>query len=310
MIMRLNIASLAIYLFLPALQCPGEVLSYEMLAKGGIVSGFGFRRGDPLDPRGRIAAINSPSYVKPTEGLYPLDALCIGTQVDDRWVFSPVESLNSHEIINHQEKAALCWCPLAGLCISVEGDMTVSGLLRFDTFVLYENKSGELILPFLQRKYEKKDSVRLREIQLMNYRGVVEKFSTAGILNPKLHRRTRPYGMYPTDDRVGLGHPRPGLTNIFSNAKYGYHPKEIVLIAGRSGIMEKAYPLVELKRKVQEPAGSFEDRIGTQKVTVQYSHFRHWANVVVPEGQSLNVAYTYFFALVHNRPQIPIFKAN
>lgn len=310
MLMRLGIIFSAIYLLLPALESPGEALSYETLAEDGIVSGFGIGRGDPLSPRGRIAAINSPSYVKPTKGLYPRNTLCIGTQVDHGWVFSPVESLNSHEIINHEEKAALCWCPLAGLCISVEGDMTVSGLLRYDTFVLYENKSGELILPFLQRKYGKRDSVRLREIQLMNYRGVLETFPTAGILDPKMHRRSRPYGIYPTDDRVGLGHPRPGLTNIFSKAKYGYRPKEIVLVAGRNGIMEKAYPLVELKRKVQAPEGSFEDRIGEQKVTVQYSHRHQWANVVDAEGQSLNVAYAYFFALVQNLPEMPIFKAH
>jgi hypothetical protein len=309
-VMRLSIVLLAILLILPALQCPGEALTYGTLAKEGIVSGFGIQRGDPLSPRGRIPAINAPSYVAPAVGLYPRELLCIGTQVNDGWVFSPVESLNSHEVVNHQGKAALCWCPLAGLCISVEGDMTVSGLLRYDTFVLFDNETGDLIIPFLQRKRGNTDSVRLREIQLVNYRGVLEKFPTAKILDPNVHKRSQPYGSYPSDGRVGLGHARPGLTNAFSKADYGYHPKDIVLVAGRNGIIEKAYPLVELKRTVPRLGGSFKDRIGDEEVKVHYSHAHGWANVVDSKDRSLNVAYAYFFAFVQNLPDVPIFKAD
>lgn len=217
--------------------------------------------------------------------------------------------MNSHEVINHGGKAALCWCPLAGLCISVAGDMTVSGLIRYDTFVLYEEKTSDLIIPFLQHKLGNEAFVRFREIQLLNYRGVTEKFPAAMILDPHVHNRSRPYGSYPTDDSIGLGHPRPGLTNFYSKAQHGHTPKAIVLVAGREGRMEKAYPLVELKLKVPRLGGSFKDTIGDGVVTVYYSHFHRWANVVDSEEKSLNVAYAYFFALVQNLPDIPIFEA-
>ena len=268
-----------------------ERLTFESLSENGVVSGFGIRHGDPLVMKGRISAIDHPIYVSATNGVYPSDLLCIGAQIDGTWSFSPIESLNSHEVVNHKGQAALCFCPLAGLSIALDGDMTVSGLLRYDTFVLYEDKTGALIVPFLQRSYRDNRRVLLREIQLLTYAGVVGRFPQARILDPAAHERTQPYGSYPTDSNPGIGHPRPGLEWHYSKKQYGHHPKEMVLVAGRNGLMEKAYPLAELKRSVPSEGGSFEDRIGEETVTVHYFPSHRWGRVTNPSGKSLNMSY-------------------
>jgi len=293
-----------------AASCAAEQdLTYRKLAADGIVSGFGAHRGDPLALKGRIPAINRPSYVPVKKGLYPGDLLCIGRRIDNDRVFSPIESLNSHEVVNHGGKGALCFCPLAGLCIAVDGDMTVSGLLRYDTFVLLEDRTGDLLLPFPQEAYRTDRSIPLREIQLLNYRGVVEQFPAARILDPGEHNRSTPYGSYTEDTRMGVGHPRPGIQQAHSRDDHGHHPKELVLVAGFAGRMQKAYPLSALKSQVARDGGSFTDTIGGKTVTVHYHPLLRWANVTDATGASLNVAYAYIFALLQSLPDIPVYQA-
>lgn len=283
-------------------------LSYASLRKSGVVSGFGIRHGDPLGLKGRIPAIDHPIYVESKKGLYPEDLLCIGMQVEGEWRFSPLETLNSHEVINHQGKGALCFCPLAGLSIALDGDMIVSGLLRYDTFLLVANKTDELIVPFLQRTYRHNRAVRMRDIHMLEFSGIAEHFPGARILDPEAHSRTQPYGAYPTDSNPGIGHPRPGLKWHYSRRQYGHHPKEFVLIAGRKGKIEKAYPLAELKKSVPKEGGSFGDEIDGEPVTVHFSPISRWGRVTNIKGASLNVGYAYIFAFVQNLPNLPVYR--
>ncbi len=57
------------------------------------------------------------------------------------WTFVPLSILNYNEIINNSGNRALCYCPLAGLAIALDEKTGVSGLLKYDAFLLYDETS-------------------------------------------------------------------------------------------------------------------------------------------------------------------------
>ena len=283
-------------------------LTYPNLKKHGIVSGFGISDGHPLQFRNRIPRIDQPIYIPVRNELYPPQQLCVGIKTVSGWSFSPISILNSREIVYHEDDTALCYCPLAGLSIAITGDITISGLLKYDTFILCKSASDEMILPFTQTVYPKDQFIPLKEVQLLNFIGVITHFPNAKILDPQKYSQRNPYGDYSTSDLQGIGHNKPGLKTRYDSANVGFHPKEMVLIAGFDGKLQKAYPFKELKASVPSKGGSFEDRIEGQKITVSFDPQYQWANATETNGQSLNLAYTYIFSMVQHLPNIPIYR--
>ncbi|MDT8389942.1 MAG: DUF3179 domain-containing (seleno)protein [Lentisphaeria bacterium] len=290
--------------------CRADRLSYQSLAEDGIVSGFGRKHGDPLKQVDRIQPISRPVYVPARSDLYESDTLVAGTRVQGTWHFAPINTLNTREIINHGGDTALCFCPLAGLVVAVEGQMGVSGLLKYDTFVLYDHETKELILPFDQKTYRQSKRRPLGEVQMLTYDGMLRNFPDAKILDPRKYSLKNPYGSYATDRRKGIGHPKPGLDGKTAVDGTRYHPKERVLIIGFGGAMQKAYPFSELRRMVPAEGGSFRDTVDGQQVVVHYAPGYDWARVTDADGHSLNVGYSYIFALLQHHPSFPLFRAD
>lgn len=283
--------------------------TYRELAKDGIVSGFRAKNGHPLKLLNQIRPIDNPQYVKVKKNLYLKKELCIGTLTAQGWRFSPLAILNHREVINHGRNIALCFCPLAGLALAVDGEMGVSGLLKYDAFLLYANETKDLILPYAQKIYIKETDVPFGPIQLLTYEGILAYFPDALILD-KIYPMGNPYRTYDSSRRQGVGHTKPGLKFQYKSSKIGFHPKERVLIIGFEGRMDKAYPFSELKKAVGVNGGWFEDIVNDRSVFIYYEPKYQWAKAEDKGGHSLNVAYSYIFSLYQHRPEIPIYRYN
>ena len=282
-------------------------LTYKKLYKDGIVSGFRVKNGHPLNLLDQIPPITRPRYVEARKNLYRKDELCIGTLTPEGWRFSPINVLNHHEVIHNGGYNSLCFCPLAGLVITTPGRMGVSGLLKYDAFLLYDYQSKELILPYNQESYKNQNPIPFLHVQLISYKGVMEYFPNARILD-NIYPTNDPYGRYSKDRRLGVGHANPGLKNKYKSSKIGFHPKERVLIIGFDGKFQKAYPFSELKKVVNGRGGYFEDNVDQTPVYIYYYQEYNWAFAEDNNGNSLNVAYSYIFTLYQHRPDILIYR--
>jgi len=284
--------------------------SYRELKSQGIISGFGVRNGDPSNMINRIPAIDDPKYVRAEKNLYPSSEKCFGVNLNGSWRFSPIAILNSHEIVNHNQSLALCYCPLAGLACALADNMHISGLLKWDTFVLFSKKGKELILPFAQQTLKSKKTIPLQGIQFLNFSGILKHFPQALILDPAIYRgNPQAYGDYPVNDRMGIGHSKEGLKTPFLPKEEGFHPKEMVLVAGFDKKLMKAYPFKELEKKVSSPGGYFSDTLNGQKIQVYFYPEYHWAYAMDKQSNLLNLAYSYIFALKQHLPQIEVYRA-
>lgn len=299
-------------LAMPLNNAVGESsLTYQELQKQGIVSGFGVRSGDPLRNVNRIPAISNPQYLKVEKGLYASSELCIGTETARGWRFSPIYILNSHEIVNLNNSGSLCFCPLAGLAVATAEKLVISGLLKYDTFVLYRRKDQKLILPFTQEVIgDPQQTLSFHGIHMLTYDGILKHFPEALILDPSVYRgRKNAYGDYPIDSRMGIGHPKPGLTKPFNRRKEGYHSKEKVLVIGLNGNLSKAYPFSELKKNISSSGGFVNDVVDGVNVIIHYFPQYQWAYAKNSKGDLLNLAYSYIFSLKQHLPDIEIYRS-
>lgn len=282
-------------------------LTYKELSKDGIVSGFREKNGHPLKYLNQIAPITNPRYVRVAKNLYLKKELCIGTLTIKGWRFSPLSVLNYREIVNHSGDNSLCFCPLAGLAISIKGDMEVSGLLKYDAFVLHEKATGDLLLPYDQGIYKKNDFIPFANTQLLTYEGIMAYFPNALIL-ASTYPHGEPYGSYSSSRRQGVGHAKPALKSHYKFSRIGLHPKERVLLVGFEGKIQKGYPFSELKKHVGSQGGFFSDFIHSKLIYVHYEPKYQWAFAEDEYGASLNVGYSYMFALYQHRPDLPIYR--
>ncbi|MDA0338126.1 MAG: DUF3179 domain-containing (seleno)protein, partial [bacterium] len=300
------------------LACARMPSSYRELARHGIVSGFGLRTGDPAAMINRIAAIDAPHYVDVdkvslrndglrNDGLRN-DDLCVGVQRQGVWHFAPLFVLTTHEIVNHDDAPALAYCPLAGLSVAIEGRTYISGLLRWDAFVLYDTASRALILPFDQRSLEGEQEVALQPLELLSFAGIRHKFPSAKILSPTSHPGNRAtYGSYPSDARLGLGHAKPGVRSIYDPQTETVHPKEHVLIVGTATHMLKAYPFSALATATASGRTTLTDHVQGVDLVLSYDpEFRHAR--VEAAGDSIKArAFSYYFALRQHLPDLPVY---
>ena len=298
---------LAMLLIISHVVICSESLTYKELYKNGIVSGFGVKNGHPLDLLDQITPINSPKYVKANSHLYPKNELCIGTLTPKGWKFSPINVLNRHEIIHNGKSNSLCFCPLAGLVTATPSRIGVSGLLKYDAFLLYDYQSKELILPYSQKFYKTQKSIAFSQVQLITFEGMMKYFPNSFILD-NVYSTKDPYGKYSSDTRLGIGHENPGLKIRYESNKMGFHPKERVLVIGFDGKLQKAYPFSELRKVAGNQTGSLEDSLDHTSVYIYYKANYDWAYAEDEKGNSLNVGYSYIFALYQHRPDIPIYK--
>jgi len=298
-------------LLLPAIGVSAEVpSSYRELARDGLVSGFGLQSGDPASMINRIPAIDRPRYVGVDQARLRDDDLCVGVERQDVWHFAPLYILNSHEIVNHDDAPAIAYCPLAGLSVAIEGRTYISGLLRWDAFVLYDPDSDRLILPFDQRSLDGEQDVRLQPFELLTFAGIRQKFPDARILSPSSHGGSRSvYGSYPSDNQLGIGHPKPGVRGKYNRRNETVHPKEQVLIVGTATKMLKAYPFSSLEAAMDRSTGTVTDRIGDVEVVLSYDpQFQH-AQVDSAANDALAArAFSYYFALRQHLPDLPVYS--
>ena len=283
-----------------------DKLTYKSLVKDGIVSGFGKRSGHPLYFVNAIRPISRPKYVRVKRHLYKQKELCIGSLTSNGWRFVPIAVLNSREIVNHRWENSLCFCPLAGLAISVPGVMGVSGLLKYDTFVLHADATGDLILPYTQKVYKKNQVISFQPVHLLTYGGIVANFPDALVLD-SVYPLRNPYGNYSTSPRQGVGHATPGLRPKYKSSKFGLHPKERVLIIGFGGRLQSAFPFSEILKTVGKKGGEFVYELNGRKVYIHYAPQYQWATAKDEFGNNLNVAYSYMFSLYHNLPDLPVY---
>jgi hypothetical protein len=297
--------SILLYATLATAEMPSD---YSELAGYGIVSGFGLRSGDPAAMINRIPAIDRPDYIAIDKAKLRNDDLCVGIQRQGVWHFAPLFILNSHEIVNHPDAPAIAYCPLAGLSVAIDGRTYISGLLRWDTFVLYDPDSDSLILPFDQKSLDG-EQIRLQPLELLTFAGVRHKFPDARILSPSSHHGNRSqYGNYPRDRQLGIGHPKPGLRGEYDAHIETIHPKEQVLIVGTATQMMKAYPFSTLEEATDGGRRTLTDRIDDMEVILSYDpEFRH-AQVTTETDTIRARAFSYYFALRQHLPDLPVYS--
>ena len=285
-------------------------LTYEELRKDGIVSGFGNRDGNPLDYVNSIPSINSPKYITPEEDMFKKEEIFIGLETKRGWRFSSLSILNGHEIVNNDDNSALCFCPLAGLVVAMPGKKSVSGLLKYDTFVIYDDETKNLIFPFTGNMYQSDQKASFVPVQRLTFGAILDFYSDAKVLNPKYYRSRNPYGTYSTNRDQGLGHAKPGLQKEYRELEIGFHPKENVLLVGDQDGIWKGYPFSELNKNVPSEGGSFQDQVQGRDITVHYYPQYSWAFAEDENGGSLNRGYAYIFALYQHMPDISLYKSS
>ena len=307
-------------------EVPG---TYRDLEEHGIVSGFGLNWGDPAAMINRIPAIDQPRYIPVAEAETSFslrsDDLCVGIERDGVMHFAPLHVLNNHEIVNHPDAPAIAYCPLAGLSLAIEGRIYISGLLRWDTFVLYDPEEETLLLPFDQRSLDGERHVPLHPVRLLTFAGVVAKFPDALILSPEAHRGNRlSYGSYPSDGRLGIGHPKPGVRGEYDSDEESIHPKENVLIVGTAKKLKKAYPFSELEEATGNGEHSFVDTVDGTEIIISFNPEYQCADMeVVPAAQNTPAAqnmptaqaadlrpraFSYYFAMRQHLPDLPVYQ--
>mgnify|MGYP001170680220 CR=1 FL=1 len=284
--------------------------SYKALAREGIVSGFGLKSGDPEAMVNRIPAIDRPHYVSVDEVDLRDDDMCVGIQRQGSWHFAPLFILNSHEIVNHDDAPAIAYCPLAGLSVAIAGKTYISGLLRWDTFVLYDPARQSLILPFDQQTLDGEQHVPLQPLEMLTFAGVRDKFPQARILSPASHRGNRSaYGSYPHDGQLGLGHAKPGMRGRFDEEAESLHPKEQVLIIGTAAQMMKAYPFSQLAAATEDGDKTLTDVVDGVEVILSYDPDARHAQVLAATDDEVKArAFSYYFALRQHLPDLPVYR--
>ena len=284
--------------------------SYRELARDGLVSGFGLNSGDPAAMINRIPAIDRPQYVSVEDARLRDDDLCVGIEHEGVWHFVPLFILNSHEIVNHDDGPAIAYCPLAGLNVAIDNKTYISGLLRWDAFVLYDPDSESLILPFDQSSLDGEQHVPLQPLELLNWAGVQSKFPEARILSPDAHSGNRAaYGSYPRDRKLGIGHPKPGVRGRYDGRAEKTHPKEHVLIVGTPSHMLKAYPFSDLEEATACGAQTMTDSINGVEVLLSYDPELKHAQIASPEEAQIKArAFSYYFSLRQHLPDLPVYS--
>ena len=281
-----------------------DQITYESLEKDGIVPGFKEKTENPLSNVNRIRALVNPPFVKAAKGLYSDYGLMIGHEIEGNYYFAPVAALNLSEIAIYKEKS-LCFSPISGLAFSLDKKMLVSGLLKYDTSVLVDADSKQLFLPYQQQYYNSDTNVGFNTVQLIYFKGVYSRFPNSFVIDPTKVKQGNPYAKYALSRACGFGHPRPGLERDFLKDVQG-HPKEIVILAGFEGKIQKGYRMSRVKKRLGEKSGFFKDKIGDKEVVVHYEEEFQWIRIE-HEGKSINTGYSYAFALYLNLPNIPVF---
>ena len=257
----------------------------------------------------RIPAIDRPIYVAVDKARLQDDDLCVGVERQGKWHFVPLFILNSHEIVNHDDAPSIAYCPLAGLSVAIDGRTYISGLLRWDAFVLYDPDSKALILPFDQSSVDGERQVPLQSLELLSFAGIRRKFPDARILSPAAHDGNRSaYGSYPRDRELGLGHAKPGVRGKYDPRTETIHPKERVLIVGTPSRMMKAYPFSSLAAATDNAQQTFTDHVDGVELVLSYdAQFRHAQ--VSAAGDTIKArAFSYYFALRQHLPDLPVYE--
>jgi hypothetical protein len=274
-------------------------LTYKELSKDHIFSGFGASLGDPLTGINKIPAIQNPTFTNVKEGLYSGEELCIGMEIKGQYYFASLRVLNTREIVT-VEGRSICFCPLAGLALGVGKPIVISGLLRYDTFVLYDKRNKSLVLAY-DLSYPKIETENLNFVSLyqLQYKGVLKHFKNAKILDPRKYPARNPYGTYSMNMKCGIGHPKPVDMQKYKEA---IHPKDRVLIVYEKGKPFKAYPLSEVKKTLENKSGSFEDG----SISVVYDVDTDYLYIKRKKG--LSQVYAYYFAVRQNLPNLKIYS--
>lgn len=285
--------------------------SYQELARNGLVSGFGLSSGRPAAMINRIPAIDEPRYVSVEAARLRDDDLCVGVQRHGVWHFAPLFILNMHEIVNHDDGPSIAYCPLAGLSVAIDGRTYISGLLRWDAFVLWDPDTEALILPFDQRTLDGEQHVPLQPLEMLSFAGVRRHFPDARMLSPRSHDGNRSaYGSYPTDGQLGIGHAKPGIRGVFNPRTESVHPKDYVMIAGTADRMLKAYPFSALEAAAGRGQTTVTDSIDGAAISLTWDEgFRH-ARIVADSDHDIAArAFSYYFALRQHLPDLPVYQA-
>lgn len=283
--------------------------SYKDLLPHGIVSGFGIRQGDALNGLDNIKSINKPRFISVDKSLYPPEVICVGIKIGGNYFFAPKMTLNNYEIVNFKDKA-LAFCPLAGLSIAPKGTFGVSGLLKYDAFVLFDKQNKNIVLPYSQEYFDSSKTLSLNPVQELNFKGILKKFSNAKILDPKYYRHSpNAYGDYPTSNQMGLHHPKPGLKKPFDFKKMKLHPKDKVLIIGNQKL-EKGYLIKTLKELSLKNKLPLEDSINGMSIKIYYDESCQWAYALNDKRENINMAFSYLFALKQHLPDLKIYSVD
>ncbi len=90
------------------------------------------------------------------------------------------------------------------------------------------------------------------------------------------------------------------------NSSKEYRKKELVLGVSAHG-KTKAYPFEELEKNRQE---RFEDSLGGQTFTVEWSKAEDFARILDDHGQEIPSVIAYWFAWYAFHPDTEIFRAS
>lgn len=225
----------------------------------------------------------------------------------------PIRILDHHEVVNDVfdgEAILITYCPLCytGMVFSAQsGDIAiefgVSGLLYNSDVLLYDRITGSLWSQILSTAI----TGPLKGIQLpavpashTTWSQWRERHPTTTVLSTdtgyRRNYRESPYYKY--SRTRGLMYPVKEKSNEFRN--------KALVLGIRLGTTIRAYPFDELRKNGAE---TFEDVIGSQQVTIEWSETEDFARVLDDKGAEITSIIAYWFAWYTFHPDTEVFKA-
>ena len=223
----------------------------------------------------------------------------------------PIRILDRHEVVNdHFGDTAIVvtYCPLcfSGMAFTtrldgIDLDFGVSGLLYNSDVLLYDYRTGSLWSQLLSTAISGPlKGTEIPAIPLANttWRDWRDRHPDTLLLSTdtgfRINYRRSVYGEYESKGR---------LMFPVRHKNKAYRNKELVL-GVQTGGTEKAYPFKELSK---HGAASFQDSVGSSKLTIEWHEKEKYARAVDSSGEEIPTVIVYWFAWYAFHPNTEIF---
>ncbi len=266
-------------------------------------------------PRDGIPAIDSPKFVSANDAKFLDDSdRVLGVSRNGIAKAYPIRILDRHEVVNDRfgdEAVVVTYCPLcySGMAFTVriqETNLTfgVSGLLYNSDVLLYDHQTGSLW-----------SQLRSQAISGQFKGAAIPAVPTAHTTWRDWRNRHPDTLVLSTDTGFRRNYTRSPYRDYQQSRQLmfpvkrrnnSYQNKELVLGVNVDGT-SKAYPFRELRRYDRV---TFNDTVGTTKVTIEWSEEDDYARAVDAAGIEIPTVIVYWFAWYAFHPDTEVFSVD